>query len=126
MVKECNRGELKKANDGRPSLTPKSAKDPVIGETPPSFLAASLCSQEMLSDKSITEWAVLFHASLAPPTWSFWKQSQPLASSLHPKLLHLEITTPLATAEPFLLLFQVTLPQGNDCEAGQIQAEKAD
>lgn len=50
----------------------------------------------------------------------------PLASSPHPKLFHLEMTSPLATTEPFLLLFQVTLPQGNDCEAGQTQAEKAD
>lgn len=49
----------------------------------------------------------------------------PLASTLHPNLFCLEMTTPLATTEPFLL-FQVTLPQGSDSKAGQSQAEKAD
>lgn len=48
-------------------LTPTSVKNPVIGETPPSFLAATLCPQETLSDKSILEWAVhSFPGQLGP------------------------------------------------------------
>lgn len=74
-------------------------KRPVMGEIPPSFLAASLCSQELLSDKGTLEWAVPFQASLALSTWSFCKQQQPrgsninhipLASTPHPNLFCLK------------------------------------
>lgn len=124
----------KNAEVGRPSLTPKSVKDPVIDETPP---AHRKCFQTKPYWRGL---CFLSQASLAPSSWSFWKQRQPSCSNSqthsfgflfflllwHAKLFHWETTAPLATAEPVLLLDPVTLSQGNSCKAGQTQAEKAD